>query len=109
MVFYPRYREAEKKKECEREFMPLAVERKKTVIEKFRRAPKDVGSSEVQIALLTERITQLTGHLKLFRKDQGSRRGLLILVSKRRRLLKYLKRTNTDGYKQLIEKLGIRR
>lgn len=89
--------------------MPLAVEAKKIVIERFRRSPKDVGSSEVQIALQTERITQLTGHLKTFRKDHGSRRGLLILVSKRRRLLNYLKRTNPDGYRQLIEKLGIRR
>ena len=89
--------------------MPLAVDIKRAVIEKFRRTPADVGSSEVQIALLTERITYLTGHLKTHRKDQGSRRGLLILVSKRRRLLKYLKRTDTEGYKGLIEKLGIRR
>ncbi len=78
------------------------------MIDRFRRKPGDVGSSEVQIALLTERITQLTGHFQTHRKDHGSRRGLLILVSKRRRLLKYLKRTDTESYKALIEKLGIR-
>ena len=89
--------------------MPLAVEAKKAVVEKFRRSPKDVGSSEVQVALLTERITHLTEHLKSNRKDHGSRRGLLAWVSRRRRLLDYLKRTDTDRYKQLIEKLGIRR
>ena len=89
--------------------MPLAVERKKTVVEKFRRSPQDVGSSEVQVALLTERILQLTEHFKINRKDHGSRRGLLAMVSRRRRLLDYLKRTDTDRYKQLIEALGIRR
>ncbi len=88
--------------------MALAAESKRVVIDRFRRKPGDVGSSEVQIALLTERITQLTGHFQTHRKDHGSRRGLLILVSKRRRLLKYLKRTDTERYKALIEKLGIR-
>jgi small subunit ribosomal protein S15 len=89
--------------------MALVAEQKGVIIEKFRLGPKDVGSSDVQIALLTERITHLTEHLKSHRKDQGCRRGLLILVSKRRRLLKYLKRTETERYRQLIEKLGIRR
>lgn len=89
--------------------MPLVADAKRVVIEKFRRSPKDVGSSEVQIALLTERITQLTEHLKTHRKDHGSRRGLLLLVSRRRRLLNYLKRTDTESYRQVIEKLGIRR
>jgi small subunit ribosomal protein S15 len=89
--------------------MPLAIQTKKTVIEKFRRGPKDVGSSEVQIALLTQRISDLTEHFKTHRKDHGSRRGLLTLVSKRRRLLNYLKKTDTDRYRQVIEKLGIRR
>ncbi len=89
--------------------MPLAADQKRAIIEKFRLGPKDVGSSDVQIALLTERIGQLTEHLKGHRKDHGSRRGLLILVSKRRRLLNYLKRTDTERYKQVIEKLGIRR
>lgn len=89
--------------------MPLAGEKKRAIIERFRRAPKDVGSSEVQIALLTERITEIAGHLEGHRKDHGSRRGLLILVSKRRRLLNYLRRTDTERYKQVIEKLGLRR
>ena len=89
--------------------MALVAEQKGAVIAKFRLGPKDVGSSDVQIALLTERITQLTEHLKLHRKDHSSRRGLLIWVSKRRRLLKYLKRTETERYRQVIEKLGLRR
>ena len=89
--------------------MALVAEQKGAIIEKFRLGPKDVGSSDVQIALQTERITQLTEHLKLHRKDHGSRRGLLILVSKRRRLLKYLKRTETERYRKVIEKLGLRR
>ncbi len=89
--------------------MPLVADQKGAIIAKFRLGPKDVGSSDVQIALLTERITQLTGHLKSHRKDHGSRRGLLIMVSTRRRLLKYLKRTETERYRQVIEKLGLRR
>ena len=89
--------------------MAFVTGQKGAIIAKFRLGPKDVGSSDVQIALLTERITQLTEHLKSHRKDQGSRRGLLILVSKRRRLLKYLKRTETERYRQVIEKLGLRR
>ncbi len=89
--------------------MPLAAEQKNTTIEKFRLSPSDVGSSEVQIALLTQRITYLTEHLKKNRKDHSSRRGLLSMVSRRRRLLDYLRRKNTDRYKQVIEKLGIRR
>ena len=89
--------------------MPLATQSKRTLIERFRRSTADVGSSEVQIAILTERISQLTTHLKTNKKDHGSRRGLLLMVSKRRRLLNYLKRTDTDRYKTLIEKLGIRR
>ncbi len=89
--------------------MPLAAEEKNATIEKFRLSPNDVGSSEVQIALLTQRITYLTEHLKKNRKDHSSRRGLLSMVSRRRRLLDYLRRKNTDRYKQVIEKLGIRR
>ncbi len=89
--------------------MSLAAEQKKPTIEKFRLSPNDVGSSEVQIALLTQRITYLTEHLKSNRKDHSSRRGLLSMVSRRRRLLDYLRRKNTDRYKQVIEKLGIRR
>jgi small subunit ribosomal protein S15 len=89
--------------------MPPASTSRRSVIEKFRRSPNDVGSSEVQIALLTQRISDLTEHFKTHRKDHGSRRGLLLLVSKRRRLLDYLKNTETDRYRQVIEKLGIRR
>jgi len=89
--------------------MPLAAEQKRPIIEKFRLGPKDVGSSEVQIALLTQRITELTEHLKTHRKDHSSRRGLLAMVSRRRRLLDYLRRTQADQYKQVIAKLGIRR
>ncbi len=89
--------------------MPLAAEQKLPIIEKFRLSAKDVGSSEVQIALLTHRILELTEHLKTHRKDHSSRRGLLLMVSRRRRLLDYLRRTQTDQYKQVIEKLGIRR
>ena len=67
------------------------------------------GSTESQVAILTERISTINGHLKTNRKDHSSRRGLLLLVSRRRKLLKYLQRTNLDGYKTLIEKLNIRK
>ena len=70
---------------------------------------KNTGSSDSQIAILTERIESINTHLKSNRKDNSSRRGLLLLVSKRRKLLKYLKRTNLEGYKTLIEKLNIRK
>ncbi len=89
--------------------MPLAAEGKRNIIEKFRQGPKDVGSSEVQIAIQTQRISELTEHLKTHKKDHSSRRGLLSLVSRRRRLLDYLRRNSTERYKQVIEKLGIRR
>jgi small subunit ribosomal protein S15 len=78
------------------------------VIKKFQRGKKDTGSSEVQIALLTKRIGDLTDHLKVNRKDEHSRYGLLMMVSKRRRLLKYFKRVNLDRYMSLIQELGIR-
>lgn len=74
----------------------------------FQRHEKDTGSSEVQIALLTDRISSLTEHLKRFRKDHASRRGLILMVSKRRRLLDYLKRTDYERYRQVVEKLGLR-
>ena len=111
MLFCSGYREAKEKREEEFEDprMALAAESKQTIIEKFRRTTNDVGSSEVQIALLTHRINELTEHFKMHRKDHGSRRGLLIMVSKRRRLLNYLKRTDTERYRQLIERLGLRR
>ena len=89
--------------------MPLHTEKKTELIGKFRTHETDTGSPEVQIALITERIGYLTEHFKTHVKDHHSRRGLLKLVSKRRRLLDYLKRTNEGSYKGLIEKLGIRR
>ncbi|GIU83894.1 MAG: 30S ribosomal protein S15 [Acidimicrobiales bacterium] len=82
---------------------------KSEVIAKFRRHETDTGSPEVQVALLTERINHLTEHLKVHRKDHHSRRGLLMMVGRRRRLLDYLKRTDVDRYRALIERLGLRR
>lgn len=75
----------------------------------FARKQGDTGSAEVQIALLSERITGLTAHMQVHKKDHHSRRGLLLLVSQRRALLDYLKRKNEEGYRALIERLGIRR
>jgi small subunit ribosomal protein S15 len=89
--------------------MPLAVDRKKSLIEQFRTHEGDTGSPEVQIALLSERITYLTEHFKSHAKDHHSRRGLLMLIGKRRGLLEYLKKTHADRYRTIIEKLGIRR
>ena len=88
--------------------MVLTKEKKREIIEKFIRHEKDVGSPEVQIAILTERINHLTEHLKIHKKDYHSRRGLIQLVSQRKRLLKYLKRTNPAKYQEVIEKLSIR-
>lgn len=89
--------------------MPLATETKKEIIEGFKKHETDTGSPEVQIALLTERITTLTEHFKTHKKDHTSRRGLLKLVGQRRRLLEYLKKKDVDGYRKLIEELGIRK
>jgi small subunit ribosomal protein S15 len=89
--------------------MPLALDRKKSLIEQFRTHEGDTGSPEVQIALLTERINSLTEHFKTHVKDNHSRRGLLKLVSQRRQLLDYLARIDEARYKSLIERLGIRR
>ena len=89
--------------------MALVQDSKKALVERFRIHPTDSGSTEVQIALLSDRITYLTEHYRSNRKDHSSQRGLLVLVGRRRRLLKYLNRRNTDGYHQLIEKLGIRK
>ena len=89
--------------------MSLATQRKKDVVVKFAKHPSDTGSAEVQIALLTERITYLTEHFKTHKKDHHSRRGLLKLVGQRRRLLDYLKDKDTNRYKKLIENLGIRK
>jgi small subunit ribosomal protein S15 len=79
------------------------------LIERFKVNPKDTGSSQVQIALLSERISSLNEHFRLHRKDHASRRGLLIMVGKRRRLLEYLKGRDPERYRQVIEKLGIRK
>ena len=87
----------------------IEVEKKKTVIESNRTHEKDTGSPEVQIALLTERINELTGHLKNHKKDFSSRRGLLKMVGKRTSLLKYLTRTDRERYQKIITKLGLRK
>lgn len=89
--------------------MALAAERKADVVQKYSRTPGDTGSPEVQIALLSERITYLTEHFKVHLKDHHSRRGLLMMVSQRRRLLDYLKSKNLGRYKSVIESLGIRK
>jgi small subunit ribosomal protein S15 len=89
--------------------MALAAEVKQDVISKYRRSKTDVGSSEVQVALLSQRILQLQEHFKANAKDFHSRRGLLTLVAKRRRLLNYLKNTEPERYKTLITSLGLRR
>jgi small subunit ribosomal protein S15 len=89
--------------------MPLAVDKKAEVVSKFRTHDQDTGSPEVQIALLTERISYLTEHFKTHIKDHHSRRGLLRLVSKRRRLLDYLKRTSLDRYRKVVGALNLRK
>jgi len=87
----------------------LAREQKENVINQYRTHDSDTGSPEVQIAILSERIGQLTEHFKTHKKDHASRRGLLMMVSRRRRLLDYLKKNDTDRYTQVIGKLGIRK
>ena len=89
--------------------MSVSAGRKAEVIKEFAKKPGDTGSPEVQIAILSERIINLTEHFKSHAKDNHSRRGLLKLVSQRRQLLDYLRRNNEASYKGLIEKLGIRR
>ncbi len=89
--------------------MVMTPEKKKEIIEGFKVHPSDTGSPEVQIALLSERITYLTEHFKLHKKDHHSRRGLLKLVGQRRQLLNYLKKKNSDRYNTVIERLGLRR
>ena len=88
--------------------MSMTKDRKAEVIKTYATKTDDTGSPEVQVALLTERITYLTGHLKTHKKDKHSRRGLLMMVNKRNRLLKYLRDTNLESYRSLIGKLGIR-
>ncbi|MBQ4463648.1 MAG: 30S ribosomal protein S15 [Eubacterium sp.] len=87
----------------------MTPERKKEIIAAYGRTPNDTGSPEVQVALLTERINTLTEHLKSNKKDHHSRRGLLKMVGKRRGLLDYLMKTDLEGYRELIERLGLRK
>ncbi|MGB4467629.1 MAG: 30S ribosomal protein S15 [Azovibrio sp.] len=89
--------------------MAFTTEQKAQVVADFQRAQGDTGSSEVQIALLTARINDLTGHFKEHKKDHHSRRGLLRMVSQRRKLLDYLKGKNVNAYRTLIERLGLRK
>jgi len=89
--------------------MALNKESASQIVAKFGKNDKDTGATEVQIALLTERINQLTEHCKKFKKDTSAQRGLLILVGKRRRMLKYIQRTNLEGYRKLIKELGLRK
>jgi small subunit ribosomal protein S15 len=89
--------------------MPLLKEQKSALISDYRRAETDTGSPEVQVAVLTKRIDELTEHLKTHQKDHHSRRGLLQMVGRRRRLLEYLRRQDVERYRTLIERLGLRR
>jgi len=89
--------------------MSLQVAQKAQVVKQYQRAGNDTGSTEVQIALLTERINGLTEHFKSHVKDFHSRRGLLKMVSQRRKLLDYLKRNDADKYRSIIERLGLRK
>jgi small subunit ribosomal protein S15 len=89
--------------------MSITAERKAALIEEYALKPGDTGSPEVQVAVLTERITNLTEHFKSHKKDNHSRRGLLKMVSLRRRLLDYVKSKDEERYRDLIERLGIRR
>ena len=87
----------------------LAREKKTALIDQYRTHANDTGSPEVQIAILSERIGELTEHFKTHKKDHASRRGLLMMVSKRRSLLDYLRKNDTERYKEVIQKLGIRK
>ena len=89
--------------------MTLTQERKAEITAQFGATPQDTGNTRVQIALLTQRINDLTGHLRTNKKDHHSRRGLLMLVGRRRRLLNYLQKKDLEGYRALIKELGLRR
>ncbi len=89
--------------------MALTVDDKREIVQKFGKSGEDTGSPEVQVALLTARINHLTDHLREHRHDHHSRRGLLMLVGQRRRLLNYLQRKQLDRYRSLIQELGLRR
>lgn len=81
---------------------------KQTAVKKYQMSPSDTGSARVQVALLTERINSLNDHFRVHVKDHHGRRGLLMMVSRRKRLLEYLKRSDLDGYRKLIDELGLR-
>jgi small subunit ribosomal protein S15 len=89
--------------------MTLTQDRKQEIVSQYGDNPQDTGNTRVQIALLTARINDLTEHLRTHRKDHHSRRGLLVLVGKRRRMLNYMQRNDLDAYRQLIRELGLRR
>ena len=89
--------------------MSVTAEQKQQIVSDYKTHEKDTGSPEIQIALLTQRITELTEHLKTHKKDHSSRRGLLKMVATRRSLLDYLSRSENDRYKQVIEKLNLRK
>ncbi len=89
--------------------MALTTDQKKTIMTEYATVENDTGSPEVQVAMLTRRISDLTEHLKMHKHDHHSRRGLLLLVGRRRRLLKYLEKTDITRYRALIERLGLRR
>jgi len=89
--------------------VPLATETKKQLMAEYATVDRDTGSPEVQVAMLSRRIADLTEHLKAHKHDHHSRRGLLLLVGRRRRLLQYLQRTDIERYRSLIERLGLRR
>lgn len=89
--------------------MPLSTERKSSIVEEYGRGDADTGSPEVQVALLSARISDLTDHFADHKRDHHSRKGLLMLVNKRRKLLDYLKKKDQDRYQDLIKRLGLRR
>ena len=89
--------------------MPLSTERKSSIVKEYGRGDDDTGSPEVQVALLSARITDLTEHFSDHKRDHHSRKGLLMLVNKRRKLLDYLKKKDQDRYQDLIKRLGLRR
>ena len=89
--------------------MALAVEEKKQIVDDYKRQENDTGSVEVQVAILTKQIAELTEHLKVHKKDFASRRGLLKMVAKRTQMLKYLQRTERPRYQELIARLGLRK
>ena len=89
--------------------MTITAQRKRELVSRFGRSESDTGATQVQVALLTDRINELTEHLRGHSKDHHSRRGLLKMVGRRRRLLRYLQRSDLDGYRALVRELGLRR